>query len=122
MEQHKQEITTSVVSLFFKFGFSILIGVLSKISYDVVSGRKLSIWAWCGIAFLSIFAGYISGVIGEYYHLSPEAIRIVVPISTLMGEKLITFVMVRFGIILKNWVLDNLDSIKERITGKEKNP
>ena len=115
MDAQKQNEAISFIGLIGKSMtviVAIAFGLFGKLSLDISMGRKLSFWSWLGIFGLSVFVGYMSSVICSYYHLD-NASKIIVPIATLFGEKIVEFTMLKFGAIAKAWALDNLDSIKK---------
>ncbi len=119
MEPNSKQESANLISLLLKFGFSIVVGILGKISYDVSSGRKMSIWAWFAITIMSCFVGYISGMICDYYSLSNSAIRIIIPLSTLFGESIITICFKNFGKIFTNWLIQNMSYFTNALKGKK---
>ncbi len=117
MEQHKQE-SANLISLIIKVGVGVITGLMAKYSYELTRGRKLSILAWLGITGLSIFSGYLTALICQYYHYD-EASKILVPLGTLFGEKIFEFFFIRFGVIFSRWALDNIDFWRDLLKGKK---
>lgn len=70
---------------------SVFLGVLAKVSKELLSNRKLSFLQWCGVVGVSVFFGYISGVICHLNGWVNQALW-VVPTTTLFGEYIVLYV------------------------------
>jgi hypothetical protein len=80
---------------------AIAAGVITKISYEMLMKRKLSIFQWIGIVGISIFFGYLSSVYCMNNALEKQS-GWIVPICTLFGEKIMIYLTTHYrGIIDK---------------------
>lgn len=70
----------------------ILSGVVAKISFDVLSGRKLSFIQWCAVIGISVFGGYMMGTWCDSNGWEKQG-RWLVPMATLFSEKLFIYIM-----------------------------
>jgi hypothetical protein len=68
----------------------ILIGLVGKISYELVTDKKRSFWSVMGSVGIAAFTGYISCV--WCIHNSPEKAPYLVPMATLLSDKFFTWV------------------------------
>lgn len=66
----------------------IILGVMGKFSYDALNGRRMSLGVSLGILGLSIFVGAIVSILCVYYE-AEKAGAFLVPLCTLLSEKLI---------------------------------
>lgn len=66
----------------------VLLGVMGKFSYDALSGRKISFLMSLAILGISVFVGVITSMVCFYYELD-RAGAFLVPICTLLSEKLV---------------------------------
>ena len=92
--QDNQSIIDSVMKFFTEFWGLIasgLLGVLAKVSKELLSNRKLSFIQWLGVVGVSVFFGYISGVICHLNGWVNQALW-VVPTTTLFGEYIVLYV------------------------------
>lgn len=90
MELFKEEIV-SFFSKIWVWGLYILIGVIGKFSHDLIMGKRLSwvqVFASIGIA---LFCGFIASVVCMNHF--PEHAAYIVPISTLLSEKIIVAIL-----------------------------
>lgn len=82
----------------------LIIGLLGKISYHLMQGKKLAWYHWLGISGLSIFVGYLSMVWCDIYGMHDQS-RIIGPIATFFGDKIIIIFVAKhkeiFNSILK---------------------
>jgi len=85
---------SDLLTLSVKVALPIFIGLVAKVCYELKQRRSLSLLAWIGIMGLSIVAGYFAGIICDYYHMENES-RIIVPMATLLGEKIFEFIFSR---------------------------
>lgn len=86
MEMFKEEITAFISKIWVWFVY-ILVGLIGKFSYDIMLGKRLTwlqIFASIGIA---LFCGFIASVVCA--NNFPEHAPYIVPISTLLSEKLV---------------------------------
>lgn len=68
--------------------FSIIIGVVGKISYDLLTGRKITLWGFVASVGLGIFVGVVSTIICMAKGWTTAAL-FMPPIATLLSEKII---------------------------------
>lgn len=68
--------------------FYILIGMVGKFSYDLGTGKKLSWTKILSSAGIALFVGFISSAICLYNGWNEQA-QYVVPIATLLSEKIV---------------------------------
>ena len=109
MEQHKAE-SANYISRIITVAFAIVLGLMGKYSYELSKGRKLSAISWFGITGLSVFSGYMSSVICDYYHYD-KASKIIVPLATLFGEKIFEFLFLKFSGIVTVWLKNSLSTL-----------
>ena len=98
----KTNIFTEAFTFLTKWGSVILsigIGVLAKVSTEVLLKRKLSMMQWLGIMGVSVFGGYLmatwcqtSGWQEQGYYL--------VPLATLFSEKITIYITTNYRDIL----------------------
>ena len=70
-------------------------GVLAKISSEVLMKRKISLVQWLGIVGVSVFFGYIAAIWCDSNGWVEEG-RFIVPIFTLMGEKITIYLSTNY--------------------------
>lgn len=75
------------------------IGLLGKISYEVYKKRALSILQWLAVVGMSIFSGYMMSLYCKAHQLN-EASQYLVPIGTLLGEKIFIYLFTNYKSIL----------------------
>lgn len=107
------EIVTGL-SKVWTWGLYILLGIMGKFSYDALSGRKMSFLLSLAIAGLSVFVGIIVALICIQYEMV-KAGAIIVPIATLLSEKL---VVALYAYDWKTFVADVLGWWKDRLGKK----
>jgi hypothetical protein len=71
---------------------SVSVGIIGKISYEIYMKRTLSIIQWIAIVLMSIISGYLVSVYCRANEMQDEA-QILVPIATLLGEKIFIFLI-----------------------------
>lgn len=81
----------ALIQEFWTYIISTAVGVIGKISYEIGMKRKMSLLQWFAIVGISIFTGYIVSVICVRYQLDEQA-GFLVPIATLLGEKILIYV------------------------------
>ena len=81
------------------FIMSIMAGVLTKISYEMLMKRKLSLMQWIGIIGVSIFFGYLCSVYCLNNGLEKQSSWFV-PICTLFGEKIMIYFTTHYKTII----------------------
>lgn len=81
-----------LASEFWFYLAAIAVGLITKISYMVYTKRNLSIMQWLAVIAMSICTGYITSVYCHAHGWQMEA-QILVPISTLLGEKLFMWIV-----------------------------
>lgn len=65
----------------------ILLGIVAQFSYALIQKRKISIWQALGQAGISIFIGVLASLWCQKH--SPENGALIVPIATLLSDKII---------------------------------
>jgi hypothetical protein len=75
------------------------IGLLGKISYEIFKKRTLSVVQWLAVVGMSIFAGYMVSVYCQNNGMHQSA-QFLVPISTLLGEKMFIYLFTNYKAIL----------------------
>lgn len=70
---------------------AIAIGVMAKISHDIMLKKKHSFLEWLAIVGVSVFGGYL---MAQYCltHKLEEQSKYLIPIATLFSEKLIMYI------------------------------
>lgn len=87
MEHEKTELVT-LVTKWYLWASYILLGVLGKISYDLVRGRKISLIQSLGSTGISIFVGVLASMWCVKH--SPDNGAFIVPVATLLSDKIFT--------------------------------
>lgn len=86
----EREITDALISWFSKwytFLLYIVMGLIGKFSFDLLSGRKMSIWKVLASTGAGLFVGFVSAVacVNAGYETKSA---IIVPVCTLLSEKI----------------------------------
>jgi hypothetical protein len=87
---------------------TILSGVIAKISFDVLGGRRLSFVQWCAVVGISVFGGYMMGTYCDSNGWEKQG-RWMVPLATLFSEKIIMWCMNNYDPILRYIFLKKKD-------------
>lgn len=98
-----QEPANDLLAFIYKFSsfiMSILAGVVTKISYEMLMKRKLSLAQWFGIVGVSIFFGYLCSVYCLNNGLEKQSSWFV-PICTLFGEKIMIYLTTHYKTIIE---------------------
>lgn len=66
----------------------VIIGLIGKLSYDLLYGRKMTWWQVIASIGIALFTGFVAAAICTKYGWEDHA-KFVVPIATLLSEKLI---------------------------------
>jgi hypothetical protein len=91
--------------------FYITIGVLAKLAFDS-RNNKLTRKQIIVKSVLSIFCGYLSAVLCENFNYTQWA-KIVVPVSTLLGEGIVLYIMTNWKKFVNKFLPPFLQSGKE---------
>lgn len=89
-------------ALFSKLGSwaSILfIGLVGKISYELLQGKKLKWYHWIGMAGLSLFVGWLAIEWCDMYGLNEQK-NLIGPVATLFGDRIVIFIVAKHRDIL----------------------
>lgn len=78
----------------------LIVGIIGKVSYDIAMRRKLTFLQWMGIVGMSIFVGYVTWLWCENAGFK-EQMGYIIPVSTLLGEKILVYVTVNANIIFQ---------------------
>jgi hypothetical protein len=100
--QEKADITSQVIEFLSRSGtwiISTFIGVVAKISNEILNGRKLSIWQWVSIVGVSVFFGYMAHQYCEVNELNRSE-GYIVPLVTLFGERIMVYITRNFKSIV----------------------
>jgi hypothetical protein len=90
-----EEAWNDFLLLFGKFSTYILgiaIGLLGKMSYEIYMRRTMNFIQWTAVIGMSVFTGYITSVYCNSQGLNTQA-QFIVPLATLMGEKLFIYLI-----------------------------
>ncbi len=79
------------------------IGLIGKISYELYMKRSLSILQWIAVIGMSIISGYLMSTYCQSNHLTTES-QFLVPIATLLGEKVFIYLMENYQRIVRGIV------------------
>jgi len=71
------------------------IGIIAKISTELMMKRKVSFIQWIAIVGISIFFGYLSAVWCDQNGWVSQG-RYIVPVVTLMGEKIVIYMAANY--------------------------
>jgi hypothetical protein len=78
---------------------AIAVGVVAKISSEILMKRKLNIIQWFGIVGISVFFGYLTAVYCANNDMDQQS-KWLVPLSTLFGEKIMIYLTTHYKAIL----------------------
>ena len=90
-------ITYSTQQRTYVIGMSI--GLLGKISYEIFKKRTLNVIQWLAVVGMSVFSGYMVSVYCHTNNMQSSA-QFLVPISTLLGEKMFIYLFANYKSIL----------------------
>lgn len=90
------------IASIYKWMLMIFIGIIGKLSHDLSRKRKLTLIEWFGVIGVSAFVGYVVCVWCIHNGMDKQA-AFIVPIATLLGEKIMIY------------VTDNFKSIAARV-------
>jgi hypothetical protein len=74
---------------------SIIVGILAKVSTEILMKRKLSFIQWLAIVGVSVFFGYLSAVWCDSSGWVEQG-KYIVPLVTLMGEKIMIYLTTNY--------------------------
>lgn len=94
MESPQNELIEFVTRAWAYIG-SVMVGVIAKISTEVLMKRKLSFMQWLAIVGVSVFFGYLSAVWCDNRGWEEQA-KYIVPLATLMGEKIMIYLSANY--------------------------
>jgi len=94
MESHQNELIEFITRAWAYIG-SVMVGVIAKISTEVLMKRKLSFIQWLAIVGVSVFFGYLSAVWCDNRGWEEQA-KYIVPLATLMGEKIMIYLSANY--------------------------
>lgn len=83
-----------------KAGASILavfIGIMAKISHDIMLKKKHSWPEWIGIIGMSVFGGYMMGLYCKSHNLDGD---LLIPLATLFSEKIFMYIAANWNKIM----------------------
>lgn len=90
----KEQATLDISEALSKYGIwacYVLIGILGKFGYDIVSRRKITWWYFWGTGLMSIFVGFISS---KWFMVhDPTSGAYFVPVLTLVSRDVLVFLM-----------------------------
>ena len=75
------------------------IGLLGKLSYEIYKKRTLSVIQWLAVVGMSVFSGYMVSVYCHTNNMQSSA-QFLVPISTLLGEKMFIYLFANYRRII----------------------
>lgn len=87
MQQEKTELI-ALITKWYLWACYILLGVLGKMSYDLVRGRKISLMQSLGTTGISIFVGVLASMWCMKH--TPDNGAFIVPVATLLADKIVT--------------------------------
>ena len=96
------EITTELSAFITKssaFIAAIAVGVVAKISTEILMKRKLNMFQWLGIVGISVFFGYLTAVYCSNNQMDNQG-KWLVPLATLFGEKIMIYLTTHYKAIL----------------------
>lgn len=123
MEKEIAEAWGEMLSLFGKFStyiFGITIGLLGKLSYEIYMKRTLNFLQWVAVVGMSVFTGYVTSVYCNANGFETQA-QFIVPLSTLMGEKLFIYLIENHKQLLDvlfSWIKPNENKTKQKKSNK----
>lgn len=98
MDNHGHEVA-EFISRSWAWAASICVGVVAKISTEILMKRKLTFIQWIAIVGVSVFFGYLASVWCGSNNWEVQG-RYVVPLVTLMGEKIMIYLTTNYRRIL----------------------
>ena len=99
--QEKTDALTDLIVFFSRTGtwiISLFVGVMAKISSEILNSRKLSMWQWIAVVGVSIFFGYMAHQYCEAKTMGTSE-GYIVPIVTLFGERIMVYLTRNFKAI-----------------------
>lgn len=91
MERAFDEIA-SIFNSAWKLFCLIMLGLIGKFSIDVITGRRITLLQAFASAGIAVFVGVVANFMCEYNELQRQS-NFIVPVATLMSDKLITAIM-----------------------------
>lgn len=82
---------------------SISVGITAKISYEIYVKRTLSILQWFAIIAMSLVSGYMMSVYCHSHGWNSQG-QYLVPIATLMGEKIFIYLIENYKSIIAKFL------------------
>lgn len=74
---------------------SIVVGILAKVSTEILMKRRLTFIQWLAIVGVSVFFGYIAAVWCDSNGFVEQG-KYIVPLITLMGEKIMIYLAANY--------------------------
>jgi hypothetical protein len=84
----------------YAFIAAIAVGVIAKISTELLMKRRLNIFQWVGIVGISVFFGYLTAVYCSNNDMENQG-KWLVPLATLFGEKIMIYLTTHYKSILQ---------------------
>lgn len=109
--------------LFGKFStyfFGITIGILGKLSYEIYMKRTMNFLQWTAVVGMSVFTGYVTSVYCNSNGYETQA-QFIVPLATLLGEKLFIYLIENHRQILDmlvTWLKPKQNNSKSKKSNK----
>lgn len=75
---------------------SIIVGILAKVSTEILMRRRLTFIQWLAIVGVSVFFGYLAAVWCDSNGWQNQG-KYLVPLVTLMGEKIMIYLAANYG-------------------------
>lgn len=79
---------------------AIAIGVMAKISHDIMLKKRHSFLEWLAIVGVSVFGGYLMAQYCLTHHLEDQG-KYLIPMATLFSEKLIMYITANWNKIMR---------------------
>jgi hypothetical protein len=89
--QEETNLSQDIIAFFTKSGswiFSVLFGLFGKVGMEIMMKKKYSWLQWAGVILVSMFAGYIGGLISINWKLDPYKMSMTVSLMTIFGQNI----------------------------------
>lgn len=101
----------------------IVVGIMGKLSYDLVTGKRITAKQAISFAGLAIFVGFVTSIICKYFEVSESLTNAIVPMATLLSEKIMITIFAIDGVkIARKFFADMLSSALSYITNGKRKP
>lgn len=75
---------------------TVLSATAAKISTDILMGRKLSFIGWMAVIIISVFWGWLAGLICAHRDVDGAQASAIISLAALLGEKLSIYITINY--------------------------